>query len=148
MKISLATEYGFRGIVYLAMVDRERPVTIDEICEVQSVPKNYLIKIFKNLSQANLIRSHKGYRGGFSLARPAEEVTAREVFEALAGQFALQDHDSCLVSPGPCKSPQCCGGIVARAREALNEVFAGYTLRDLADIRGGVQQPVTLVRSA
>jgi len=83
MKIGLATEYGFRGIIYLAKVDRDRPVTIDEICERQDVPKNYLIKIFKNLSHARLIRSHKGYQGGFSLMRPAAEITAREVYEAL-----------------------------------------------------------------
>lgn len=135
VRITLAAEYGIRGLTYLAMADRRSPVTIDEIARVQQIPKNYLIKIFKALSIAGIIRSHKGFGGGFSLARPAEEISMRAVFHVLQQPLALIGRESCLYHPVRCSEasgPTCCRFLIDRARRELDNVLEGTTLRDAA----------------
>ena len=150
MSISLATEYGFRGVTYLAMVDRDRPVTIDEICEAQRVPKNYLIKIFKTLSSAGLIRSHKGFRGGFSLARPAEQISMHEVFAVLAGAFVLQSDAGCLFGAERCPRDEgqfCCRQVVGNVNRRMQDMLRAVTLRDAAEQRIAQREQPTDRRS-
>jgi Rrf2 family protein len=85
MQLTRGVEYGIEGILYLARRDGAGPALIREISRATAIPENFLSKIFQRLAMKGLIRSRRGFRGGFRLARPAGRITLREIVEALQG---------------------------------------------------------------
>jgi len=83
---SSGVEYGIHSL--MCMVDSRgdaRDMSVREIAELQSVPYDYLAKIFTRLSKAGLVRSIEGKGGGFQLAKPAEHITVLDVVNAIDG---------------------------------------------------------------
>lgn len=80
--ISQTAEYALRAMVYLAQ-EPDRSHTNQQIARITRVPIGYLAKVLQNLSKAGLITSRRGLGGGFTLARPAEEITIYEVVQAV-----------------------------------------------------------------
>src|SRR5712692_5901414 len=85
MHMTKGVEYGIEGILYLARRDRGEPALIREFSRATATPETFLSKIFQRLATKGLIRSRRGFRGGFRLARPARRITLREIVEALQG---------------------------------------------------------------
>ena len=85
MQLTKGVEYGIEGILYLARRDDGHPALIRDISRATSIPETFLSKIFQRLATKGLIRSRRGFRGGFRLARPARRITLREIVEALQG---------------------------------------------------------------
>ena len=131
MKLTRGADYGTLGILYLAKQPRDRVVLISEVAEAQRVPESYLAKIFQDLAKAGLVRSHRGARGGFTLARPPEEITLRQVIEAIEGPLAL---NRCLDPREGCEnSPDCpLHAALAKAQETLVSTLDAVTLNTLA----------------
>jgi Rrf2 family transcriptional regulator, cysteine metabolism repressor len=94
MMFSTKAEYGVRVMVELARragesVDgAESVVPLAEIAEHDGMPLAYLEHLVARLRKAGLIDSRRGSRGGYLLARPAQEITMAEVVEALEGSIA------------------------------------------------------------
>jgi len=94
MMFSTKAEYGVRVMVELARRAGESPdgaesvVPLAEIAEHDGMPLAYLEHLVARLRKAGLIDSRRGSRGGYLLARPAEEITMAEVVEALEGSIA------------------------------------------------------------
>ncbi|MEJ5252279.1 MAG: Rrf2 family transcriptional regulator [Chthonomonadetes bacterium] len=80
--ISQTAEYALRAMVYLAQ-EPDRPHTNQQIARITRVPMGYLAKVLQSLSKAGLITSRRGLGGGFTLAKPAEEITVYEVVQAV-----------------------------------------------------------------
>ena len=85
MHLTKGVEYGLEGILYLARQNQDEPALIREISRATAIPETFLSKIFQKLANKGLLRSRRGFRGGFRLARPARRITLREVVEALQG---------------------------------------------------------------
>jgi Rrf2 family cysteine metabolism transcriptional repressor len=94
MMFSTKAEYGVRVMVALARraslsEDGLDPVVpLAEIAERDGLPLAYLEHLVARLRKAGLIDSRRGARGGYMLARPAQEITMAEVVEALEGSIA------------------------------------------------------------
>jgi Rrf2 family transcriptional regulator, cysteine metabolism repressor len=95
MMFSTKAEYGVRVMVALARRAAEDPpeggepvVPLAEIAERDGLPLAYLEHLVARLRKAGLIDSRRGSRGGYMLARAAEEITMAEVVEALEGSIA------------------------------------------------------------
>src|SRR5947199_3743556 len=88
MMFSTKAEYGIRVLVELASRDGESPVPLAEIAEANLLPLASLEHLVARLRKAGLVESRRGARGGYLLARPAEEITMAEVVEALEGSIA------------------------------------------------------------
>jgi Rrf2 family transcriptional regulator, cysteine metabolism repressor len=88
MMFSTKAEYGVRVLVELARRGDTNPVPLTEIAEVNGLPLAYLEHLVARLRKAELVVSRRGARGGYLLARPAEEITMAEVVEALEGSIA------------------------------------------------------------
>ena len=88
MMFSTKAEYGVRVLVELAARDGTSPVPLTEIAEANGLPLAYLEHLVARLRKAGLVESRRGARGGYLLARPAEEITMAEVVEALEGSIA------------------------------------------------------------
>ncbi len=85
MRYTTKTEYGLVCMAYLAKHPEVTRVTIRQIAEKENYPVPYLEKILQALRQAGLVISHQGNQGGFSLGRPASEITLRQIIDALEG---------------------------------------------------------------
>ncbi len=81
--ISPTAEYALRAMVAIAQSSADAVVT-PTIAEITKVPPGYLPKVLQTLRKAGLVDSKRGLGGGFTLARPAEDVTVLEVVNAVA----------------------------------------------------------------
>jgi len=88
MMFSTKAEYGIRVLVELASRDGDAPVPLAEIAEANGLPLAYLEHLVARLRKAGLVESRRGARGGYLLARDADEITMAEVVEALEGSIA------------------------------------------------------------
>src|SRR4030042_5207588 len=89
MLFTKADEYAIRAVPFLASLPAGRLAGAREISEAENVPMQFLWKILRTLARRRLIRSFKGLRGGYELARPADEVTLMMVLEASGGAGGL-----------------------------------------------------------
>jgi Rrf2 family protein len=131
MQITKAGEYGVLGLIALARRPVGEVVMIDVLCDEEAIPKSFLGKIFQSLTKAGIVRSARGSGGGFSLARPASEITSLEIIEAIEGPIALQ---RCLETDADCEHIGGCAlcGLLAEAQDRIKEVFSATTLSDLS----------------
>lgn len=80
--LSQTAEYALRAVVWLAS-QPGAALTVHSIAEGTKVPPGYLSKVLQTLGRAGLVRSQRGLGGGFVLARPADQITALEVVDAV-----------------------------------------------------------------
>jgi Rrf2 family cysteine metabolism transcriptional repressor len=87
MRLSARTEYAAVAAVELARRDDGRgPVGMKAICEGQGVPARFLVQILLQLKRAGLVTSVRGVGGGYRLARPAAEISLRDIHAAVEGR--------------------------------------------------------------
>jgi Rrf2 family iron-sulfur cluster assembly transcriptional regulator len=102
MQITREGDYGIRSILYLARQPHKKVSYIAEISEAYQIPRTFLAKILQKLVKAKIVRSYRGVKGGFSLAKQAREINALEVLEAIEGKLALNiciaDKKNCFFS--------------------------------------------------
>ncbi len=89
MNVGRRVDYAVRALSYLAGQPQGKIVSRVEIEEKQGIPSYYLSKIMKDLVAGGLVRSHIGSKGGFSLARQAQAISLKEVYEKVERPLAL-----------------------------------------------------------
>jgi len=130
MQFTRAEEYGILGIMHLAEQAPERIVPLSEVAETQEIPEKFLAKIFQNLTRSELVKSHRGVKGGFTLGRKPEKITVRHIVEAIQGEYHLI---KCLHDKDCCSKYEFCPvrAVLEVAEKRLLQVFGDYTLVDL-----------------
>jgi Rrf2 family protein len=84
MKISQKLEYACRALAQLARRNDGRTLTrLDELAQREAISANFLVQILNDLRRAGLIDSRRGKAGGYLLARPAKEITLRQMVVAV-----------------------------------------------------------------
>jgi Rrf2 family protein len=96
----------------------ERPVPIAQVAERRGMPVQFLEQLFTTLRRGGLLHSQRGVKGGYTLSRPAEEITVLEVVQALDGKVGEEGKEA--------------GGIWEEGVEALRSVFSSTTIADIA----------------
>jgi Rrf2 family protein len=86
--ISSKADYAVRSVLVLATVDDGRPMKAEAVAEAQGLPLRSTEHVLVELRRAGVVRSHRGASGGFSLDRPAAEITIAEVIRAVDGPLA------------------------------------------------------------
>jgi len=132
MKLSTKTRYGVRAILELAANQSVDPMRLKVIADRQNISIKYLEQLMAILKSAGFIRSVRGARGGYILAKPANQIKLSEVFKALEGPVTPVE---CLESKKYCARVADC---VARqlweeVQEAIMNVLESVTLQDLVD---------------
>jgi Rrf2 family protein len=94
------------------------PVPIATVAERRGMPVQFLEQLFSTLRRDGLLDSRRGMRGGYTLARPADEITVLEVVQALDGRVGEEGKEA--------------GGIWAEGVDALRAVFSQTTIADIA----------------
>lgn len=127
MQQSRRSEYALLALIDLATDDRPR-VQLHEIAARQAIPVKYLEQLARPLKSAGLIMATRGSRGGYQLARPAEQVTALEVVEAVEGPLGPPDEP-----PSDQPGPRVVRALWDGARECLRAHLARITLAQMVD---------------
>ncbi|MBM7557560.1 RrF2 family transcriptional regulator [Halanaerobacter jeridensis] len=116
MKLSQASDYAFRAVLYLAKQGVGNRVDAQTISEVENIPKRFLLKTFRKLAQTDIIESYRGKYGGYALAKDPADVTLLDVVEAVEGPIEV---NRCLVEPEACNKQ---GADTCRIHHALYDV--------------------------
>lgn len=97
----------------------------------QAIPPAHLAKIIQGLRRAGLVRTWRGAGGGVTLALPPEQVTLRQVIEAVGGPIAL---NRCLIEPGTCPRDRFCPAypVWQRVQALLLRELDRVTMAELA----------------
>lgn len=130
MELTRKGEYAIRGIIYLAQQPPGRVSLISEIAAAAEVPQTFLAKIFQSFAKIGLVTSSRGTGGGFVLARPASDITLREVVEAVEGPILP---NRCLLGR-PCDRGGTCKvhGIWCEVQSQVVRILDGVTIDQLA----------------
>lgn len=89
MRISKKCYYALRALFELALRQTAAPVAVAEIASAQDIPARFLETILNELRHAGLVISHRGNAGGYSLAAPAEKMTAADIVEVMEGPISV-----------------------------------------------------------
>ena len=87
--ISQKARYALRALLYLAGRGEAGPVQISEIAEQEKIPRKFLEAILLELKKTGIVRSHRGRQGGYSLGRPAKDISFADVLRVTDGPLAL-----------------------------------------------------------
>lgn len=82
LKVSSRGRYALRLMIDLALHDGENCVALRDISKRQEISEKYLEQVISPLNRAGLLKSARGSRGGYHLARPPEDYTVGEILEA------------------------------------------------------------------
>jgi len=85
--VSARADYAVRAAIELARAT-QGPTTADQIAAAQAIPRKYLNAILLDLKRSQIVRSHRGANAGYSLARPAKDISVAEVMRGVDGQIA------------------------------------------------------------
>jgi Rrf2 family protein len=131
MIFTSTTEYAIRGMSELASRSTGGSVLLDQLVAGTDLPRDFMAKIFQRLVKAGLLRSAKGRGGGFTLARPAHEITLMHIVEAIEGPQRL---DQCVVGLEKCTDVMPCPqhDLYKPLRQRLKDYLNTTTLADLA----------------
>lgn len=104
LQISRKIDYGLRAMIHLSGLPEGTIASLQDLAGTLHLPREFLAKILKVLTGRGLVRSIRGARGGYRLARPPTQISFLEVIEAVEGPVQLNvclDHlDRCDVSAG------------------------------------------------
>ncbi len=132
LQISRKIEYGTRAMAFLASLPEGMTTSFREIAGHMDIPEEYLAKILKTLVKAKLVKSTRGARGGYGLARPASSISFLDVIEAVEGPVRVnvctdRDHDGCRFT-GACTL----FSVWRSGQERMLEVYRATRLDKLA----------------
>ena len=85
MKITALEEYGLRCILQLASAQRGEIFTVSEIARREGLSVAYVEKLLRILGKSGLTQSQRGVNGGYTLAKPSDQITLGAVHRALGG---------------------------------------------------------------
>ena len=130
MKISTKGRYGLRILIDIATHDPDKPRMVRDIAESQQRSEKYISRLIIDLRRARLVRSVRGVKGGFFLARSPNEITLLDILETMEGTISIVD---CVMAPEKCPRNSICGvrGIWQRLNEGIREQMRGITFAEI-----------------
>ena len=117
--ITTKSPYAVRALAELARRGGGAPVPIGEIARARDIPAQFLEGLFATLRRAGVLQSQRGVKGGYSFARPPDEITVLEIVELLEGEL------------GP--DAPAAGPVWTEAVAAVKSALAGSTIADVAE---------------
>ncbi|MBM4260425.1 MAG: Rrf2 family transcriptional regulator [Deltaproteobacteria bacterium] len=136
MNVGRRVDYAVRALAFLAGQPAGRIVSRSDIEKSQDIPSFYLSKIMKDLVAGGLVQSHIGSKGGFALAKPAADVSIKDIYEAVERPLALME---CLEQGASfCSYCAVCSqkSVWEEAQGVLVKYLAGVSISDIADRQG------------
>jgi Rrf2 family iron-sulfur cluster assembly transcriptional regulator len=136
MLLSQTAEYALRSMAWLATAPGGQPVRAADLSIATGIPSHYLSKVLRRLVLAKLLNSQKGQGGGFSLARPPEDITFIEIFSAVDAYPAEQ---RCAFGWGQCDPQDPCPlhDSWSYLKDQIRDWAAGTSLKEISKHSAG-----------
>jgi Rrf2 family protein len=132
MQVSRKIDYALRAVIHLANEEtQKRACSVAEISSRERIPRQFLEKIVRELIRSGLVRSRRGPHGGYVLARTADQMTFRDVIEAVEGPISL---NVCVGEHADCSLLGACG-MNRIWREGQRRVMDLFDHTTIADVR-------------
>lgn len=132
MRLSTKGKYGLYAMIYLAQHAGEGPQTLKAIAEL-GTPEAYLEQLLGSLRRARLVTTVRGAQGGYQLSRPPEEITVRDILEAMEGPVSFSEcvsgTDSICARSGQCPAK----GLWEYLTGQVNHLLDSITLTDMVN---------------
>jgi Rrf2 family protein len=134
MKLSTRTRYGLRAILELAQNYNAGPVQIKAIATHQDISAKYLEQLMAILKSAALVRSIRGSKGGYILAKAPDKIKLSNCLNALEGTSVLGME--CLENESSCARASDCvtRNVWAKIQQAIKTVTESITLQDMLNM--------------
>jgi Rrf2 family transcriptional regulator, iron-sulfur cluster assembly transcription factor len=124
-------DYAIRAMVYLAQQPADSITLVNEISQQVEAPKHFLFKIFQELGKNGFVKSTRGSNGGYSLAKPSNEISLLDIIEAIEGPIipnrCISSDFKCGLKPGCPVHP-----IWHKMEHAIKSILSEATLEALA----------------
>jgi len=132
MRLSTKGRYGARAMLDLALNSGEGPILLRDIARRQEVSEKYLEHSITALRKAGLVRSIRGARGGYVLAKLPSQIRLSEIMEVLEGSMAPVE---CVDDAQVCHRAKLCvtRDIWAKMKEAIDNILESITLQDMVE---------------
>lgn len=135
MRISKKSQYGLRAMVYLAgVLNKDKPCSLREISEKENISFDYLEKIVSELEKNKLVKSKRGVKGGYLLAKLPQRIKVLEIINVLEETMAPV---KCIARENEkkyyCPRKKVCKTITVwkKVQDNLNSTLNSITLADL-----------------
>ena len=132
LKLSTKGRYGLRAMIDLAMAYDEThpPIMMSEIASRQSLSRKYLHALLTPLKNAGLVKSTRGAKGGYYLAKPPTDITIGSILTVLEGELNIVD---CLEDGAECDRISDClaRGIWKDLNDSITRLLNSVTLEKL-----------------
>lgn len=145
MNVGRRVDYAVRALSYLAGQPHGKVVSRADIEKSQDIPPYYLSKIMKDLVAGGLVYSHIGSKGGFTLAKPSNAISIKEVYETVERPLVLME---CLEKGLTyCSFCAVCSqkSIWEEAQKVLAEFLGRTSIAEIADrhgLKGRLSTPI------
>jgi len=132
MKLSTRTRYAVRAIIELAQNGNNKPLQLKIIAQRQDISVKYLEQLMAILRSSGFVRSIRGSKGGYVLAKAPNQIKLNEVLHRLEGTVTtvecVENEDYCL------RSADCASRYLwMQVEQAVEKVLEAITLQDLVD---------------
>ena len=116
ISITTKSPYAMQALAELGRARGDDPVPIGELARRRDIPVQFLEQLFATLRRAGVLKSQRGVKGGYTLARPPGEITVVEIVELLEGPLGRDAE-----------------GVLGEAAAAARTVLESTTIADLIE---------------
>jgi Rrf2 family protein len=128
VKLSVKSDYAVRAVLWLSQYYQQGAArTVAQLASDQDIPSNYLVQILIELKSVGIVKSQRGQKGGYLLARPPAKITFGDVLRCIHGEMF---DTAGLASP---QSPPELQRAWRQLREAVNHTADSITFQQLLD---------------
>ena len=133
LRLTRVTDYGILLMTQLVSPDETLRFTANDLAIATRVPAPTVSKILQSLLRSSLVVSVRGAHGGYQLARPASDISLRDIIHSLEGQIALTECN--LDQGGSCDQSEVCSTSHhwKRINQSMHDALANISLADMAD---------------
>ncbi len=144
MHVTRTIDYAVRSLIYLSV---HGSGDLNRIAQHQHIPQSYIAKVMNRLARYGIVYSAVGREGGYRLRRPPEQITLRDVFEAVDGKFSLfdcyQGQEECFFIDRNCTLKGFWNNLEDRIRQVLDETTLADILPNACLVEDFHEQPKT-----
>ena len=136
LQVSRKVDYALRAVIHLANEQANaRACSVAQIAARERIPRQFLEKIVQQLIHKGLVRSQRGPHGGYVLGRSADQMTFRDVIEAVEGPISLNvcvgEHPDCFLL-GACGMNR----VWAEGQRRVMDLFENTTIASVSQTHG------------
>lgn len=131
LRLTKITDYGILLLTHMAS-EQDRLFASNDLSVATRIPSPTVSKVLQALLGAGVLDSIRGAKGGYRLARPASEISVREIINCFEGNIALTE---CNLDEGECEQLPFCttSNNWKRINEAVRDALGSISLKDMTE---------------